>query len=290
MEKYFEFLNKYEKQYAEEFDSKYDDYRDLTEKEKEKYVNKKLNMLSIHKELSKLASNKTQMGYDAKSLYPSAMWDENLVFSKIKTGFAFKPHMNDVYIKAFNDQTFNEDSDESAILTIKYYNPPNLIFQHLPVKEKVEKVKVNRMRTGYIIDTLTSVDIQEIVKIGGKVIQIYEGVIYRENFKIPPFRKVLEKFIALRQKYKDEGNDLMPELVKLIINSFYGVQIRKDINESYSCKSEKWMKTEFDEKVLDYWKLPNGNYIVKMKKDDGLDDNCDIKKNFTSSSRRFYLG
>ena len=36
------------------------------------------------------------------------------------------------------------------------------------------------MRNGYIIDTLTSVDIQEIVKIGGKVIGIYEGVIDRE--------------------------------------------------------------------------------------------------------------
>ena len=31
------------------------------------------------------------------------------------------------------------------------------------------------------------------------------------------------------------------------------------------------METEFDENVLDYWKLPNGNYMVKMKKDDGLD-------------------
>ena len=30
----------------------------------------------------------------------------------------------------------------------------------------------------------------------------------------------------------------MQELVKLIMNSLYGVQIRKDINESYSCKSE----------------------------------------------------
>ena len=37
------------------------------------------------------------------------------------------------------------------------------------------------------------------------------------------------------------------------------------------------MKTEFDENVLDYWKLPNGNYIVKIKKDDGLDDDCDFK-------------
>jgi len=49
------------------------------------------------------------------------------------------------------------------------------------------------MRNGYIIHTLTAVDIQEIVKIGGKVIEIYEGVIYRENVKISPFRKVIEK-------------------------------------------------------------------------------------------------
>ena len=275
LEKYFKFLNKHEKQYGKEFDSRYDDYRHINEKEKEKYVNRKLNMLPIHKELSKLDSNKTQMDFDATSLYPSAMWDENSVYPKIETGFAFKPHMNDIYVEAFNNQTFNEDGDESAILTIKYYNPPDLIFQHLPVKEKVEKIEVNRMRNGYIIDTLTSVDIQEIVKIGGKVVEIYEGVIYRENFKVSPFRKVIEKLFALRQKYKDEKNDLMQRLVKLIMNSLYGVQIRKDINESYSCKSETWMQTEVDENVLDYWKLPNGNYIVKMKKDDGLDDDCD---------------
>ena len=70
----------------------------------------------------------------------------------------------------------------------------------------------------------------------------------------------------------------MQGLVKLIINSLYGVQIRKDINDSYFCKTESWMKTEFDENVLGCWKLPNRNYIVKMKKDDGLDDDCDIKK------------
>ena len=278
-----------EKQYAKEFDSKYNDYRDIDQKEKEKYVNRKLNMLPIHKELCKLDSNKTQMDFDATSLYPSAMWDEKSVYPKIETGFAFKPHMNDVYVEAFNNQTFNEDGGESAILTIKYYNPPNLIFQHLPVKEKVKKIEVNRMRNGYIIDTLTSVDICEIVKIGGKVIQIYEGVIYRENFKVSPFRKVIEKLFALRQKYKDEKNDLMQGLVKLIMNSLYGVQIRKDINESYSCKSETWMKTEFDENVLDYWKLPNGNYIVKMKKDDGMDDECDIKNTLPAVLGAFIL-
>ena len=56
------------------------------------------------------------------------------------------------------------------------------------------------MRNGYIIDHLTSVDIQEIIKIGGKVIEIYEGVIYGENFKVSTFRNFIDKLFALRQK------------------------------------------------------------------------------------------
>ena len=106
------------------------------------------------------------------------------VYPKIESGFGFKPLMNDVYEEAFTNQTFNQDGDESATIRIKYYNPLDLIFQHLPVEEKVKNIEVNRMRNGYIINTLTSVDIQEIVQIGGKVIETYEGVISWENFKI----------------------------------------------------------------------------------------------------------
>ena len=68
---------------------------------------------------------------------------------------------------------------------------------------------------------------------------------------------------ASRQKYKDEGNYLRQGMVKIFKNSLYGVQIRGDINESYKCKSEHWMKTEYDDNMLDYWKLSKGNYIVK---------------------------
>ena len=208
------------------------DYRDNDEEERTEHINKELDKLPIHKKLQKLDLNDVMMDFDATSLYPSAMWDKSSVYPKIQNGFAFKPHMNKIYVEAFNNETFNQDGDETAILTIKYYNPPNRIYQHLPVKEKVKNVEVNRMRNGYIIDTLTSIDIQEIVKIGGKVIEIYEGVIYRENFKISPFRKVIEQLFSLRQKYEDEHNDLMQRLVKLIMNSLYGVQIRKDIDQS----------------------------------------------------------
>ena len=70
------------------------------------------------------------------------------------------------------------------------------MFQHLLIKEKVKKIEVNRMRNGYIVDTITSLDICKIVKIGGRVIEIYDGVLYRENFKVGPFRKVIEKLFA----------------------------------------------------------------------------------------------
>ena len=85
LEKYFEFLNKNEKQYAKEINSKYDDCRDIDQKDKTDCINKKFTMLQFHKELSKKDSRKTQMDFDAMSLYPSAMWDENSVYPKLET-------------------------------------------------------------------------------------------------------------------------------------------------------------------------------------------------------------
>ena len=41
LEKFFEFLNKYEIQNAKKFDSKYDEYRDIDQKEKTDFINKK---------------------------------------------------------------------------------------------------------------------------------------------------------------------------------------------------------------------------------------------------------
>ena len=54
LEKYFELLNKKEKTYAKEIDSKFEDFRVFNQKEKTDFINKKLNMLLFHKELSKL--------------------------------------------------------------------------------------------------------------------------------------------------------------------------------------------------------------------------------------------
>ena len=96
-------------------------------------------MLPIHEHLSKFDLNNIQLDFDATNLYLSAMWVEMPVYPKIETGFAFKPHLNNVYAEVFNNQISNHDGNESAIFQKKNYNKPNLIIQHLSVNEKVEK-------------------------------------------------------------------------------------------------------------------------------------------------------
>ena len=117
----------------------------------------------------------------------------------METGFIQKPNMNDIFKEAFNNQTINQDDNERAILKMKRYNPPNVLFQHFSVEEKVKNLEDNRMRNGQIIDTLKSVDNKEIVKIEGKVIRFFQGVVYRENCKVSPLRKLIEKLFASGQ-------------------------------------------------------------------------------------------
>ena len=212
------------------------------------------------------------MAFDATSLYPSAMYDEKSVYLKVETGYAFTPEMNVEIVIQFNTKTFTK----SAILKIEYYNPKDIVLKHIPVKEEVNNVEVNRLRNGYNVDVLTSVDIQEIVRFGGKVIKVYEGVLYRENFTVSPFREFMFKnLFDLRLKYKKEGIDILQEMVKLIMNSKYGQTIRWDIEDECCCKTENWMKPEYGERVKDFYKLPNGDYIVQLSIGEGVDTPVD---------------
>ena len=86
-----------------------------------------------------------------------------------------------------------------------------------------------------------------------------------------PFRNVIDEIFALKQKYKDENNDVMQLLVKLIMNSLDGENIREDIEERFARTSEYWMMTEYDERVRDYWKILHGEVFVKMEDDKGLE-------------------
>ena len=73
------------------------------------------------------------------------------------------------------------------------------------VTEGVEKQQVNKIRKRNKTDTLTSVDIQEIVKFEGLVFEINEAVIYRKNFEYPLFRRFGKKFFLLREVFTEKG-------------------------------------------------------------------------------------
>ena len=82
--------------------------------ELKKYVNHKVNKIKIHDRLSKLHLNNTLKKFDATNFYPSAMYDENSVYPKKETGYDFKPHKKDIFVKAFT-KTFIQDGNDSAI-------------------------------------------------------------------------------------------------------------------------------------------------------------------------------
>ena len=143
IEAYLDYKNKHFIFYETQHENQFNDYRSEDVEEKEKYNNENLSKLPIHQLLKQIKLNELQWEFDAVSLYPSGIWDDKSIYPRIETGYAFTEDMNDELVEKFNTGNFTR---ESAILKIKYYNPKNLIVQHLPVKEREKKVEINRMR------------------------------------------------------------------------------------------------------------------------------------------------
>ena len=68
------------------------------------------------------------------------------------------------------------------------------------MREKIRQIEVDRLRKGYIVETLTSVDFQEIDKLGGKVKKIYEGVIRKKIFTHHFSEFFFQELFDLRRK------------------------------------------------------------------------------------------
>ena len=162
LEAYLNYKLKHFKIFGKENENQFTDYRDEDEEEKANYINKKLCKLPFHQLKKQLKLDELLWDFDATSLYPSAMWDENGIHPRKETGSAFTPDMNEKLVKKFNIGNFTQGS---ALLKIEYYNPKNLVVQHIPVKERETKIEINRMRNGYMNQTLTSVNMQEMFKL-----------------------------------------------------------------------------------------------------------------------------
>ena len=127
------------------------------------------------------------------------------------------------------------------------------------------------MRKGNILDTLTSVDIVEIVKYGGEILEVIEGF-FCHNLNYNPYTEFVTDMFRKRDLFKSQGKDLLQNLAKKIGLSVYGGNLRKDINEKYKCVTENWMKENLDDRIKEWFPLKNNNFIVKLEDDEGVDD------------------
>ena len=118
-----------------------------------------------------------------------------------------------------NSGRWNE-LNRCAFLTVKYHNPENLTFQHLPVKERIENPyknkrleEINRMRNGVIVDTLTSVDVVEVVKCGGVILEVVEGFFWY-NLEYNPNTEFATDMFERRDFFESQGKDLLQNLAQ----------------------------------------------------------------------------
>ena len=135
-----------------------------------------------------------------------------------------------------------------------------LIFQHLPVKEKINNSNKNnrmeemkRMRKSVILDTLTSVGIVEIVKCGGFILEICEGF-FCHNSEMKTYTKFVSDLVEKRHSYYSQGWNLVQNIAKKRL----GYQ-------------STWYYY-FDDRVREWFPLKNGNSVVKLENDKKVDD------------------
>ena len=185
--------------------------------------------------------------------------------------------MNESICSLFNRGRWSE-INRSSFPTVKHHNPENLVFKHLPVKEKIKISYKNnrleesqRMRKGKILDFLTSVDIVEVVKYGGYILKVIEGS-RCHNQKYNPYTEFVTEMFEKRDLIISQRNDLLQNLIKKNGLSVCGVIIGKDINEEYKCVTENWMTDNFDDRVKEGLPFKNDNLLVKLENDESVDD------------------
>ena len=204
------------------------------------------------------------------------------IWPAIETSKAINVDDSDLLCELFNSCEWKK-LNKTGFFKVKYYNLEPLILQHMAIKEDVfnetrNKCEcVDRFRNGDITQHLTSVDIEETVRVGGVIIEFYEGFIC-ENLDFNPFKEHILDVTAKRNMFKEQGKTILQDMCKKISNGTYGGCIRCDLQNVVKCVSETWMITHYDDRIKEYIPLKNGNYQVNVEDHDGTDDNGISKK------------
>ena len=92
-------------------------------------------------------------------------------------------------------------------------------------------------------DALTSVEIEEIVKTGGKVNEFYERKNIEEKFRVSLFKNCFKKSFKSRiETKKKEGNVVNKHMKKDTINGIYEQNNGRDFVCEHECVTNSWME------------------------------------------------
>ena len=225
---------------------------------------------NLTNELKEIDKKNMMTALDVNSLYPSAMSDLNSEYPRMESVRKFKKEEEEKILKKFNRQTFRP---KTGIFKIFYEYPNDMFFTPVFSKDSVnfenKKTEILRSRTGKCCDILTSVDIQEIVRCGGTIIRIFDGLIFEENFEINPFREFVLELYSLKAKFKNEKNKVGYAIVKLLLVSLYGKMVQKDIKTKTHLWNENTLKKNYTDNVK-YEKIGDDLYYVEEDIGDDL--------------------
>ena len=112
------------------------------------------------------------------------------------------------------------------------------------------------------------------VRVGGSILGFFEGFI-SDSLDFNHIEAFVVDMTAKRSKIEELIKELLQSLTKKQTNA---VCIRREIYDSYKCVTEQWMKTEYDNRVQEWFPVQNGILMVKLTDHEGVDDNGFSKK------------
>ena len=123
---------------------------------------------------------------------------------------------------------------------------------------------------------MTSANFVEIVKSGGNILENCEGF-FCYNLEYNFYTEFVSDTFEKRDIFKSEGKVLLQNLAKNFGLSVYGGNNRRNINKEFISVTETWMREIFDDRFEEWFSLKNGNLIVILEENEGVDDYANAK-------------
>jgi hypothetical protein len=170
--------------------------------------------------------------HDFNSMYPSVMHDEPY------------PDINSLHVVIGSEEKLSQYEGMSHV----EIEIPKMRYPPLPVREGGKTIYPYGIFDGWY----THAELRYAITLGAHILKFHRMHYYTKTCS--PFKRFIEDLYAKRLQYKAEGNAIMAEYTKLMMNSLYG-----KTGESFVGKKEVMNLTHFEaDEVAQFNEIKNG--------------------------------